>query len=264
MRLKGKVAVLTGAARGIGLATAKRFAAEGASVMLSDIDALAVEKATAALEADGRAVSGCVCDAGSRSSVEELISEAVRTYGQLDIFMANAGITGHGELVDVREEDFDRVIRTNLKGTFLGAQASAKQMIAQGRGGAIVITSSLAAELAMPTEMAYAAAKGGIRQLTKAMALSLAPHGIRVNAVGPGSIETELTREMWQKDPALRTRMLARTPMRRLGSPEEIAAVALFLASEDASYVTGQTIYADGGRLALNFTVPVDDPSSGG
>lgn len=258
MRLEGKVAVLTGAARGIGLASAARFAAEGATVMISDIDAAAVETAASRLRADGLKASGFVCDAGSRSGVEGLMAETVREYGQIDIFMANAGITGHGELVDVLEEDFDRVIRLNLKGVFLGAQASARQMMAQGRGGAIVITSSLAAELAMPTEMAYAAAKGGIRQLTKAMALSLAPHGIRVNAVGPGSIETDLTQEMWRKDPGLRTRMLARTPMRRLGRPEEIAAVALFLASEDASYVTGQTIYADGGRLALNFTVPVD------
>src|SRR5262249_17876185 len=158
---------------------------------------------------------------------------------------------------DVLEEDFDRVIRTSLKGTFLSCQEAARQLIKQGHGGAIVCTSSMAAELAMPTEMAYSAAKGGIRQLTKAMSLSLASHGIRVNAVGPGSVETDMIRVMWKDAPQLRTQMLSRTPMGRLGRPEEIASVALFLASDDASYVTGQTIYADGGRLALNFTVPV-------
>lgn len=259
MRLAGKVAIVTGAARGIGLACAQRFADEGAAVMISDIDAAGAERAADRVSSGGAKAAFLAGDVGSGQDVQTLVNQTVAAFGKLDVLVANAGITGHGELADVKEEDFDRVIRTSLKGSFLCCQAAARQMIKQGHGGAIISTSSMAAELAMPTEMAYAAAKGGIRQLTKAMALSLAPHGIRVNAVGPGSIETDLIRGMWKADPQLRTRMLSRTPMGRLGRPEEIASVALFLASDDSSYVTGQTIYADGGRLALNFTVPVAD-----
>ena len=163
------------------------------------------------------------------------------------------------QFVDVDEAAFDRVVRINLKGVFLCGQAVARQMIKQGRGGAIVNTSSVAAELVMPTEIAYPATKGAVRQLTKAMAVSLAPHGIRVNAVGPGSVETDLVRSMWSADPRLRQQMLSRTPLGRLGRPDEIASVALFLASDDASYVTGDTIYVDGGRLSLNFTVTMPE-----
>ncbi len=263
MRLAGKTAIVTGGARGIGRACATRFATEGAAVMIADIMDDVGAETVAALAGQSHAVAYAHCDVGSADDVAALVDATVARFGRLDVVMANAGITGHGELVDVSEEDFDRVVRTNLKGSFLCGQAAARQMIAQGEGGAIIHTSSLAAELAMPTEMAYAAAKGGIRQLTKAMALSLAPHGIRVNAVGPGSIETDMIRDMWRADPELRTRMLSRTPLGRLGRPDEIASVALFLASDDASYVTGQTIYADGGRLALNFSVPVAAASKG-
>jgi glucose 1-dehydrogenase len=259
MRLQGKVAIVTGAARGIGFACAKRFAREGAYVMIADNDSAAGEQAVAKLAVISTRVAFQSCDVADRRQVETLIGATVRAFGQLDILMSNAGITGAGQLVDVDEAAFDRVVRINLKGVFLCGQAAARQMIKQGHGGAIVNTSSVAAELAMPTEMAYSATKGAVRQLTKAMALSLAPHGIRVNAIGPGSVETELVRSMWRADPRLRQQMLSRTPLGRLGQPKEIASVALFLASRDASYVTGQTIYVDGGRLSLNFSVAVPD-----
>ncbi len=259
MRLAGKAAIITGAARGIGLATAKRFAAEGAAVMIADVIAEAGAEAASALVASGARAAFARCDVGDKAEVDRLVAATVAAFGGVDILVSNAGVTSAGQLADVAEEDFDRVVRINLKGVFLCGQAAARQMIAQGRGGAIVNTASVAAELAMPTEMAYAASKGGVRQLTKAMALSLAPHGIRVNAIGPGSVETEMVQNLWSADPELRRQMLSRTPLGRLGRPEEIASVSLFLASDDASYVTGQTIFVDGGRLSLNFTVPVPD-----
>jgi NAD(P)-dependent dehydrogenase (short-subunit alcohol dehydrogenase family) len=258
MRLAGKVAIVTGAARGIGLACARRFALEGGSVMLSDIDPAGGDAARD-ICASGATAAFHQADVSRHDQVSGLVDAAVRAFGRIDILVSNVGVTSSAQFIDVREDDFDRVLRVNLKSAFLCGQAVAGQMIAQGEGGAVVNISSMAAELAMPTEIAYGASKGAIRQLTKAMALSLAPHGIRVNAVGPGSIETDLTRSMWKEDPELRRSMLSRTPIGRLGRPEEIASVALFLASEESSYVTGQTIYADGGRLALNFVVPVPE-----
>lgn len=262
MRLKGKVGIVTGAARGIGLACARRFAAEGALVMLSDVDGTAGQQEAEAIAATGARVAFHQCDASDRSEVERMMRATLHAFGRVDILVSNVGVTNSAQFLDVKDEDFDRLMRINLKSVFHCGQVAARQMVEQGSGGAIVNMSSMAAELAMPTEIAYSAAKGAIRQLTKSMALSLAPNGIRVNAIGPGSIETPLTRSLWKEDPDLRRVMLSRTPLGRLGDPSEIASVALFLVSDDASYVTGQTIYADGGRLALNFTVPVTDQTS--
>ena len=171
--------------------------------------------------------------------------------------LSNAGITHGAEFLDVTEEDFDRVIRTNMKSVFLCGQAAARQMVAQGGGGVVINMSSVNAILVIPNQVAYAASKGGINQLTKAMAVSLAPHDIRVVAIGPGTILTDLARNAVLKDAAAYRKILSRTPIGRCGEASEVAAVAAFLASEDASYITGQTIYPDGGRLVLNYTVPV-------
>ena len=148
-------------------------------------------------------------------------------------------------------------MNVNVRGTFLVAQAAARSMVRAGRGGSIITLSSMTAELAMSNQLAYGASKGAVRQMTKAMALAMAPHGVRVNALGPGSIETDIMATITDDPEAYRT-VLSRIPMTRLGSPDEVAGAALFLASEDASYVTGQTVYVDGGRLALNYTVKVD------
>ena len=166
----------------------------------------------------------------------------------------NAGILHAADFLEVTEYDFDRLMRVNLKGPFLVGQAAARQMVEGGRGGAIVNLSSIGAVLAAPFQAAYNVSKGGVAQLTRVMALSLAPHGIRVNAVGPGTIATEMTIDMLA-DEAFRRRILSRTPLGRVGEPAEVAAVAVFLASEEASYITGQTVYCEGGRLALNYTV---------
>ena len=160
------------------------------------------------------------------------------------------------EFLELAEEDFDRVIRVNLKGVFLTGQAAARQMAAQGRGGTIINMSSVNAVMAIPASTPYVVAKGGVNQLTKVMALALVDKGIRVNAIGPGSIMTEVFKSVATGQAAM-NKILSRTPMGRVGEPDEIASVALFLASEDSSYITGQTIYPDGGRLALNYTVPV-------
>ena len=256
MRLADKVAVVTGAARGIGLACARRFAAEGARVVLSDIDEEGGRTAAEEIAASGAAARFVACDVGEQGQCAALMAAAAEAYGGLDICVANAGIIHTADFLEIEEADFDRVIRVNLKGVFLTGQAAARRMVAEGRGGAIVNMSSVNAVIAIPNQVPYVVAKGGVNQLTKVMALSLAPHGIRVNAIGPGSIQTEILMAVME-DEAARRKILSRTPMGRVGRPEEVASVAVFLASEDASYMTGQTVYPDGGRLPLNYTVPV-------
>ena len=182
-------------------------------------------------------------------------------FGGLDICVANAAILHVGNFLDLTEEDFDSVIRVNLKGVFLTGQAAARQMVAQnqtqpGRGGTIINMSSVNAIMAIPSITAYNTAKGGVNNLTRNMALSLASENIRVNAIGPGSIKTELLASL-DKDSL--SRILSRTPMGRLGQPEEVGDIAVFLSSKLSSYISGQVIYADGGRLALNYTCPVPE-----
>jgi NAD(P)-dependent dehydrogenase (short-subunit alcohol dehydrogenase family) len=247
-RLSGKRAVITGAAQGIGKAIAERFAAEGAELLLADIDQPGVEALAAELGA-----AAIRCDVSQKAEIDRLFNAVARRWGGLDLLVNNAGITHACELDDLTEEDFDRVFATNLKSALWATQAAARLM---GEGGAIINLSSVNAVLAIPNQIPYVVSKGAMKQLTNVSALALAPRGIRVNAIGPGSIMTEMMRGILT-DPAAEDRVLSRTPMGRFGAPEEIAAVALFLASTDSSYLTGQTIYPDGGRLGLNYTVAV-------
>ncbi len=257
-KLDNKIAIVTGGARGIGLAIAKRYVAEGARVVIADIDDKAGEASAAALGGNCRFVK---TDVGEVGDARRLVAEA-HAFGGIDILVNNAGIVHSADLLDISEADFDRVLRVNLKGAFLVGQAAARQMVAQVRAGrapgTIINMSSINAVVAIPNQVPYCVSKGGLDQLTKVMALSLAPYGIRVNAIGPGSIMTEILQAV-ATDTDAKRRLLARTPLGRIGEPEEIAAVALFLASADASYLTGQTIYVDGGRLGLNYTVPVNE-----
>jgi len=252
-RLHDRVAIVTGAARGIGLACAQRFAAEGANVVLADCNADAGAEAAAAIAG----AAFVAADVSRKADVDALIAATLARHGRLDLLVNNAGITHACDFLDLAEEDFDRVLAVNLKSMFLCGQAAARAMVELGTRGAIVNMSSANAVVAIANQVPYVVSKGGINQLTKVMALALAPHGIRVNAVGPGTILTELARKAVLTDEAARARILSRTPLGRCGEPDEVAAVAAFLASDEASYLTGQTIYPDGGRLALNYTMPV-------
>ena len=259
MRLEGKVALVTGAAQGIGLACARALAAEGARVVLADVNGDVAKKGAEALRAEGRQAAHAACDVSRKADVDRAVAVAFEAFGRLDVLVANAGIVHAAEFLDLAEADFDRVIAVNLKGVFLAGQAAARQMVKQGEGGAIVNMSSVNAVLAIPNQVPYVVSKGGINQLTKLMSISLAPHGIRVNGIGPGTILTELAKTAVLGNREAERRILSRTPMGRMGDPAEIGSVAVFLASDEASYMTGQTLYPDGGRLALNYTVPVPD-----
>lgn len=254
MQLEGKVAIVTGAARGIGYAIAKRFLMDGASVVLSDVDGAGASKAVRDLEQYGKVLS-IACDVGDKLDIHNLLTYATTNLGEIDILVNNAGIVHQAEFLDLKEEDFDRVMRVNLKGAFLCGQAVAKRMVARveagGDAGSIINMSSINAIFGLPEQLAYSVSKGGMNQLTRTMAVALAKWGIRVNAVGPGTIETDMLSAV-NNDADARKKILERTPLGRIGQASEIAAIASFLASSDSSYVTGQTIYADGGRLPLS------------
>ena len=261
MKLKGKTAIVTGGSSGIGKAIAERFVSDGARVMIGDVNAEKGEALAAALGGAHNALF-FKADMSSAADIAALAMAAADTLGPIDILVNNAGIVHAAEFLDLKAEDFDRVLSVNLRGAFLLGQAVARLMVERvktgGPAGAIINMSSVNAIFAIANQVPYCVSKGGISQLTKVMALSLAPHGIRVNAIGPGSIMTDMLASV-NNDPAARNRILSRTPMGRIGDPSEIASIAAFLASDDASYITGQTIYADGGRLPLNYVVPVNE-----
>lgn len=253
MNLSGKVALVTGASQGIGFACAKRYIAEGCKVVLADLK----PEGAAAAAGLGENALFVACDVSNKSAVDAMVAQAVERFGRIDILVNNAGVTHACDFLDLQEDDFDRVLRINLKSMFLCGQAVARLMVKQNGGGSIINMSSVNAELAIPNQVPYVVSKGGINQLTKVMALNLAPHGIRVNGIGPGTILTELAKQAVLGSPEARHTILSRTPLGRCGEPEEVASLAVFLASDEASYMTGQTLYVDGGRLALNYTVPV-------
>jgi NAD(P)-dependent dehydrogenase (short-subunit alcohol dehydrogenase family) len=252
-RLQNRIAIVTGAARGIGLACAQRFATEGATVVLADLDEAAGSAAATAIP-DATFVRA---DVSRKADVAVLVQQTLDRHGRIDLLVNNAGITHACDFLDLAEEDFERVLAVNLKSMFLCGQAVARAMVKLATRGSIINMSSANAVVAIANQVPYVVSKGGINQLTKVMAVALAPHGIRVNAIGPGTILTAMAKQAVLTDEAARRKILSRTPLGRCGEPEEVAAVAAFLASDDASYLTGQTIYPDGGRLALNYTMPV-------
>jgi NAD(P)-dependent dehydrogenase (short-subunit alcohol dehydrogenase family) len=196
------------------------------------------------------------CDVGDKAQVDALVAAVLEAHGRIDVLVNNAGIFKAADFLDVSEADFDAVLRVNLKGSFLVGQAVARAMAAAGRG-AIVNMSSVNGTLAIPTIASYNVSKGGINQLTRVMALALADKGVRVNAVAPGTIATELAAKAVLTSEDARARILSRTPMKRLGEPAEVADVVAWLASDAASYVTGEIVTVDGGRMTLNYTMPV-------
>jgi NAD(P)-dependent dehydrogenase (short-subunit alcohol dehydrogenase family) len=247
----GRVAIVTGGAQGIGEACVRRFAREGAKVVIADVD---VQRGQALATELG--ATWLACDVGDKAQVDALVQRTLQDHGQIDILVNNAGILRTADFLDVTEADFDAVLRVNIKGAFLMGQAVARVMALRG-SGAIVNMSSINATLAIPNIASYNVSKGGINQLTRVMALSLADKGIRVNAVAPGTIATEMAAKAVLGSEEARIKVMSRTPMRRLGEPSEVADVVAWLASDAASYVTGEIVVVDGGRIPLNYTVPV-------
>ncbi|MEO0774537.1 MAG: SDR family NAD(P)-dependent oxidoreductase [Pseudomonadota bacterium] len=245
-----KIAMITGGARGIGLACAQALAADGFRCVLVDIDPAVMD--SAATLGDGAV--GYVCDMGDPGAVLALFDRVEAEFGPVAALVNNAGIALPGDFLEYDIADFDKVIAVNLRGVFVATQRAAKGMIAAGVKGAIVNMSSINAQLSIPTIPAYCASKGGVMQVTKAASVALARHGIRVNAVGPGSIDTDMMAGV-NADPAAFETAMSRTPLRRPGEAREIGDVVAFLVSDKASYITGETIYVDGGRLGLNYTV---------
>jgi NAD(P)-dependent dehydrogenase (short-subunit alcohol dehydrogenase family) len=247
MRLAGKVAAITGGALGIGRATALTFAAEGAGVALADIQADAAEVvAREILERGGKAIAVDV-DVGEASQVQAFVDKVVSEFGRLDVMFANAGIAHSAPFLEHPEAQWHRVLRVNLTGVFLCCQAAARQMVKQGGGGRIITVASINGFRGVENLVGYNAAKAGVIELTQTMAVELAEHGIAVNGIAPAQIDTRLTRGLPED---ARQRRVERIPMGRFGEPEEVAKAALFLASDDASYVTGHTLAVDGGYLA--------------
>ncbi len=254
--LGGKVCLITGGAQGIGEACARLFLEQGAKVVIVDIHNERGQSLASQLQQQGHEILFIASDIGNKVEIDAVIKQVISQHGRLDVLVSNAGIFKAAPFLEVSESDFDEVLRVNLKGAFLMGQAAARVMKDQG-GGAIVHMSSVNGVLAIPEIASYNVSKGGLNQLTRAMALALADDGIRVNAVAPGTIATELASKAVLTSDEARNKILGRTPMKRLGNPSEVAHVVAFLASDAASYMTGEVITVDGGRMALNYTVKI-------
>jgi len=248
--LAGKVAVVTGSSRGIGRAIAAGMAGAGAAVTVNGRNPETTQAVAGAIAAAGGKSLAVPADVGKVADIERLIKSTVATFGRLDILVNSAGISPHYKPAEtMTEAEWDEVIAVNLKGVFLCCQAAGRVMIPQ-KSGRIINISSIGGQVALPRLIAYCAAKGGIDQLTRVLAVEWAPHHILVNAISPGYIDTDLTKGLRQ-NPARRDALLRQVPLGRLGKPDEIAGAAIYLASDAASYVTGQTLDVDGGWLAV-------------
>lgn len=251
-RLVGRVAIITGAASGIGAASARLFATEGARLVLADVDAEAVARVARAIEQDGGEAVAVRTDVADDGEVAAMVATALERYGRLDVLFANAGVSGTGTVDEIALADLDRVLGVNLRGSFLCARHAVPAMARTG-GGSIVFTASELALVGSPGSPAYCATKAGLIGLARAMALDHAPQGIRVNCVCPGATDTPMLRRSMEREPdpaADEADIVRRLPLGRLGRPEEIARAALFLAGDESSFVTGTALVVDGGWTA--------------
>jgi glucose 1-dehydrogenase len=245
-RVEGKVALVAGAGGGIGGAGAEGLAREGAAVVCADIDPAAAEAVASRIHAAGGRATAIPLDVRNRSAVDDAVAGTVREFGRLDVLVDCAGISHGRNFLDLDPADWDRIIAVNLTGMFHLGQAAARQMVRQGGGGSIINVTSQLAEVARPERAAYVASKGGGRSLTQAMALDLAAHGIRVNAIAPGPTLTGLTRASYA-DPERRRATITQIPLERLGDPQDLVGAVLFLASDESRWATGSTVTVDGG-----------------
>jgi glucose 1-dehydrogenase len=247
-RVEGKVALVAGAGGGIGGAGAEGLAREGAAVVCADIDSAAAQAAARRIRAAGGRASAIALDVRDRSAVDAAVAATAREFGRLDVLLDCAGVSHGGSFLDLNYSEWERVIAVNLTGMFHLGQAAALQMVRQGGGGSIINVTSQLAEVARLERAAYVASKGGGRSLTHAMALDLAPHGIRVNAIAPGPTLTGLTRASYA-DPERRRATIAQIPLGRLGDPQDLVGAILFLAADESRWVTGSTVTVDGGYI---------------
>jgi len=253
MKLKDKVSIITGATKGIGLACAEEFAKEGSKVVLSGRTESLGEEAAERIRAGGGDAEFVRCDISQNAQIQNLVKKTFEKYGRIDVVVNNAGVNHSANFFDISEEDWDWVMSVDLKGTFLLSQAAAKVMVDQGIQGVIINMSSVMAVMALADQVPYCAAKGGINQLTKAMAIALGDYGIRVNAIGPGPVLTDLMQRVVHNKEK-EAELLSRLPLGRIAECREIATVAVFMASDDSSFFTGQCVYPDGGRMIQAFS----------
>jgi NAD(P)-dependent dehydrogenase (short-subunit alcohol dehydrogenase family) len=247
-RVEGKIVLAAGAGGGIGGAGGVALAREGAIVVCTDIDAASAEATAGQIRSGGGRATAQGLDVRDRPAVDAAVAGVVREFGRLDVLLECVGVSQTAVFLDLDPADWDRIIAVNLTGMFHLGQAAARQMVRQGGGGSIINVTSQLAEVARPERAAYVASKGGGRSLTHAMALELAPHGIRVNAIAPGPTLTGLTRASYA-DPERRRATIAQIPLGRMGQPEDIAGAILYLASDESRWVTGSTVTVDGGYL---------------
>ena len=250
--LKNKVAIITGARRGMGRTHALALAASGAKIVVSDISKEDCQVVVEEIKKQGGEAIAVKCDVTKKGEVEEMVQAAIKKWGRVDILVNNAGIAEFASFLEMTEEQWDRTLDINLKGYFLCSQAAAKEMAKQKSPGVIINIASVAMGqqgVGFPNIVHYCASKGGIVAMTEALALELAPYNIRVNAVAPGMIETPMI-DTVKSDPKMLAGLLTRVPLRRVGKPEEVSSLVLFLASDASSYMTGSTIVIDGGWLA--------------
>ena len=250
MRLKNKVAIVTGGGRGNGRAIALGFAREGAHVVIADINQETAETVAQEIRDLDRQALALWVDVTDRASVEKVVEQAWTELGRVDILVNNAGVIGRVPFLEVSEEEWDKVLDINLKGVFLCSQVVAKRMAEAGSGGVIINITSIMTERTTSTTVPYCASKGGVRTLTKGMAVALAPHNIRVVAISPCIIWTDMSNALLS-DPSIRENILRRIPLNRIAKPEVLVGAAVFLASDEASYVTGSTVSIDGGMSAM-------------